>query len=201
MYLLQESKKRSKIIKEKREVLNERIRVAENRADVGWTLIRLDESTRGTVFENLVHGKNDTKHDRTTNAMRQSRQESSSTLIQSVIRTFLHRRRFCRHLERKRDARVREAEQLKRLAEHSPRSWRRACTPDGKTYYYDMQTGCRAWRSPKSVNVEEQDEKKEDEQEQDEESRGGEGREEAAAGAGAAAAAGAGAGAGVGAGQ
>ena len=160
MYLLQESKKRSKIIKEKREVLNERIRVAENQADVGWTLIRLDESTRGTVFENLVHGKNDTKHDRTTNAMRQSRQDNSSTLIQSVIRTFLHRRRFCRHLERKRDARVREAEQLKRLAEHSPRSWRRACTPDGRTYYYDMQTGCRAWRPPKIVNVEEQDEKK-----------------------------------------
>ena len=45
MFLLQESQKRSKIIKEKREVLNERIRVAENQADVGWKLIQLDEST------------------------------------------------------------------------------------------------------------------------------------------------------------
>ena len=69
--------------------------------------------------------------------MRQSRQENSSTRIQSVIRSLLHRRRFCRHLERKRDARARETEQLKRLAERSPRSWQRARTPDGKTYYYD----------------------------------------------------------------
>ena len=64
MFLLQESSKRNKIIKERREVLNERIRVAENQADVGWKMIRLDESTRGTIFENLVHNNNYKKNDR-----------------------------------------------------------------------------------------------------------------------------------------
>ena len=103
--------------------------------------------------------------------MRQSRQENSSTRIQSVIRSFLHRRRFCRHLERKRDARARETEQLKRLAERSPRSWQRARTPDGKTYYYDMQTGCRAWHPPDNVNWGEQEQEKNEEKEEQEEEK------------------------------
>ena len=52
MLLLQESQKRSKIIKEKREVLNERIRVADNQADVGWKLIINSMRVReATVFE------------------------------------------------------------------------------------------------------------------------------------------------------
>jgi len=159
MLILKETRKRDEIIKKSRDVLNERIRVAENQADIGWKLLQLDDSTRGTIFENLVHNNDNnnnnifTNDDRATSAMMKSKYNLSITRIQSIVRSFLNRRRFCRYLEKKRNARYREAEQLKRLAERSPRSWRSGRTPDGKKYYYDIQTGCRAWRIPEAIKV------------------------------------------------